>query len=167
MFWLGLHLWLDNSLISKNNIRESENGLLVDSESNANRIESNDVLGNKVDLNNANGLATNVNQNGYSNNNCEISNPSGLCTLQLMLCNHHKPVHNNLLLRSKSRRARIRLYRKKKNNLYHSSLSLETMKTQLRFGIFNRIMSRFSTLDLEQGSNKEIFIINSLILDRR
>jgi hypothetical protein len=31
-------------------------------------------------LNNANGLATNVNQNGFSDNNCETSNPSGLCT---------------------------------------------------------------------------------------
>jgi hypothetical protein len=70
----------DNSLISKNNIRESENGIFVDPESDSNRIESNDVLGNKVDLNNANGLATNINQNGYSNNNCEISNPSGPCT---------------------------------------------------------------------------------------
>jgi parallel beta-helix repeat protein len=70
----------DNSLISKNNVRKSENGIFVDPESDGNRIESNDVLRNRVDLNNANGLATNVNQNGYSDNNCEISNPSGLCT---------------------------------------------------------------------------------------
>jgi parallel beta-helix repeat protein len=70
----------DNSLISKNDLRESENGLFVDPESNDNRIESNKALRNKVDLNNANGLATNVNQNGFSDNNCELSNPSGLCT---------------------------------------------------------------------------------------
>src|SRR5215212_4042407 len=70
----------DDSLISKNDIRESENGIFVDPESNDNRIESNKAQRNKVDLNNANGLATNVNQNGYSDNKCKISNPSGLCT---------------------------------------------------------------------------------------
>ena len=70
----------DNSLISKNDIRESENGIFVDAESNDNTIESNKALRNRVDLNNANGLATNVNQNGFSDNNCETSNPSGLCT---------------------------------------------------------------------------------------
>jgi parallel beta-helix repeat protein len=70
----------DNSLISKNDIRESENGIFVDAESNDNRIESNKAQRNRVDLNNANGLATNVNQNGFSDNNCQISNPSGLCT---------------------------------------------------------------------------------------
>lgn len=70
----------DNSLISKNDIRESENGIFVDPESNNNRIESNKAQRNRVDLNNANGLATNVNQNGFSDNNCQISNPSGLCT---------------------------------------------------------------------------------------
>ena len=70
----------DNSLISKNDIRESENGIFVDADSDGNRIESNDVFRNKVDLNNANGLATNINQNGFSGNNCELSNPSGLCT---------------------------------------------------------------------------------------
>ena len=70
----------DNSLISKNDIRESENGIFVDPESTDNRIESNKALRNRVDLNNANGLATNINQNGFSDNNCQISNPSGLCT---------------------------------------------------------------------------------------
>jgi parallel beta-helix repeat protein len=70
----------DNSLISKNDIRESENGIFVDAESNDNTIESNKAQRNRVDLNNANGLATNVNQNGFSDNNCQISNPSGLCT---------------------------------------------------------------------------------------
>jgi parallel beta-helix repeat protein len=70
----------DDSLLSKNNVRESENGIFVDSESNGNRIESNDLLRNTVDLNNANGLATNVNSNIFSDNNCETSNPSGLCT---------------------------------------------------------------------------------------
>ena len=70
----------DNSLISKNDIRESHNGIYIDSESNSNRIESNDVLENELGLNNANGLAINVNSNSFSDNNCETSNPSGLCT---------------------------------------------------------------------------------------
>jgi parallel beta-helix repeat protein len=70
----------NNSLISKNNVRESPNGIFVDSQSNGNRIESNDILENELDLNNANGLSTDINQNQYSNNNCETSNPSGLCT---------------------------------------------------------------------------------------
>ena len=70
----------DDSLISKNNILESENGIFTDAESSGNRIDSNNILRNTVDLNNANGLDINVNQNRYSYNNCEISNPSRLCT---------------------------------------------------------------------------------------
>jgi parallel beta-helix repeat protein len=70
----------DNSLISKNNVRESHNGVFIDADSNGNRIESNDLLENVVDLNNANGLAINVNSNSFSDNNCKTSNPSGLCT---------------------------------------------------------------------------------------
>jgi nitrous oxidase accessory protein NosD len=67
------------SLISTNNVLESDNGIFIDPQSNDNAVEFNNVLKNKVDLNNANGLATNVNQNGFSDNNCQISNPSGLC----------------------------------------------------------------------------------------
>ncbi len=70
----------DDSLISKNDVRASHNGIYVDSESNTNRIESNDVVENELDLNNANGLAINVNSNSFSDNKCETSNPSGLCT---------------------------------------------------------------------------------------
>lgn len=70
----------DDSLISKNNILESENGIFTDAESSGNRIDSNNILRNTVDLNNANGLDIDINQNRYSYNNCEISNPSRLCT---------------------------------------------------------------------------------------
>jgi parallel beta-helix repeat protein len=70
----------DDSLISNNDVKESQNGIYVDSGSNGNKIESNDVLENELDLNNANGLAINVNSNSFSDNNCETSNPSGLCT---------------------------------------------------------------------------------------
>jgi nitrous oxidase accessory protein NosD len=68
-----------DAMISTNNVLESENGIFVDAQSNDNTIDSNNVLRNTVDLNNANGLATNVNSNSYSDNNCAISNPSGLC----------------------------------------------------------------------------------------
>jgi nitrous oxidase accessory protein NosD len=67
------------SMISTNNILESENGIFVDAQSSDNTIDSNNILRNTVDLNNANGLATNVNSNSFTDNNCEISNPSGLC----------------------------------------------------------------------------------------
>ncbi len=68
-----------DAMISTNNVLESENGIFVDAQSNDNTIDSNNVLRNTVDLNNANGLATNVNSNSYSDNNCAISNPSGMC----------------------------------------------------------------------------------------
>jgi len=68
-----------DATVATNNILESENGIFVDAQSSDNKIDSNNVLRNTVDLNNANGLATNVNSNGYSDNNCAISNPSGLC----------------------------------------------------------------------------------------
>jgi nitrous oxidase accessory protein NosD len=67
------------SMISTNNIGESQNGIFVDAQSSDNTFDSNNVLRNTVDVNNANGLATNVNSNAFSDNNCETSNPSGLC----------------------------------------------------------------------------------------
>ncbi len=53
---------------------KSHNGLYVDSENNSDRIESNDVLENEIDLKNANDLAINVNSNSFSDNNSETSN---------------------------------------------------------------------------------------------
>lgn len=35
---------------------------------------------NIVDVNNANGLGPTVNQNTFADDNCQISNPSGLCS---------------------------------------------------------------------------------------
>ena len=67
------------SMISTNNIGESQNGIFVDAQSSGNTFDSNNVLRNTVDMNNANGLATNVNSNDFSDNNCQTSNPSGLC----------------------------------------------------------------------------------------
>lgn len=65
--------------VSMNNIDGSQNGVFLDAQSSDNIIEANNVLGNLVDLNNANGLPTNINNNQYTENNCQVSNPSGIC----------------------------------------------------------------------------------------
>jgi parallel beta-helix repeat protein len=77
----------DDSTISLNNIAETGQGLttggtgiFLDAQSNNNLIDSNNVLRNTVDINNANGLAPNINTNTFQANNCILSNPSGLCT---------------------------------------------------------------------------------------
>ncbi|HZD36184.1 MAG TPA: right-handed parallel beta-helix repeat-containing protein, partial [Nitrososphaeraceae archaeon] len=67
------------SNIGMNNIVGSQNGVFLDGQSRQNTISSNNVLENVIDLNNANGLPTNINANQYVDNSCETSNPSGLC----------------------------------------------------------------------------------------
>jgi hypothetical protein len=67
------------SAIDMNNIVGSQNGVFLDGQSAQNTISANNVLENVIDLNNANGLPTNINANQYVDNNCETSNPSGLC----------------------------------------------------------------------------------------
>jgi hypothetical protein len=67
------------SAIDMNNIIGSQNGVFLDGQSSQNTISANNVLENVIDLNNANGLPTNINANQYVDNNCETSNPSGLC----------------------------------------------------------------------------------------
>src|ERR671910_337251 len=69
----------DNSVITLNSITESGNGLYVDSQSNNNNINFNNVLLNTVDINNANGLPVNTNANTFDQNNCMTANPSGIC----------------------------------------------------------------------------------------
>jgi parallel beta-helix repeat protein len=69
----------DESAINDNKIQGSQNGIFLDSQSTGNTVEVNNVHSNKVDLNNANGLAPNINQNTFSDNNCQVSNPSELC----------------------------------------------------------------------------------------
>jgi hypothetical protein len=65
--------------VDMNNIIGSQNGVFLDGQSAQNAISANNVLENVIDLNNANGLPTNINANQYVDNNCETSNPSGLC----------------------------------------------------------------------------------------
>jgi len=67
------------SNVGMNNVVGSQNGVFVDGQSSQNTISANNVLENVIDLNNANGLPTNINTNQYVDNSCETSNPSGLC----------------------------------------------------------------------------------------
>jgi parallel beta-helix repeat protein len=67
------------SEVSMNNIDGSQNGAFLDAQSSANSVVANNVLENVVDVNNANGLPPNINNNQFSDNNCQVSNPSGIC----------------------------------------------------------------------------------------
>ena len=67
------------SHVGMNNVVGSQNGVFLDGQSLQNTISANNVLENVIDLNNANGLPTNINANQYTDNSCETSNPSGLC----------------------------------------------------------------------------------------
>jgi parallel beta-helix repeat protein len=67
------------SIISANNVEGGQNGLFLDAQSHDNTINMNNILHNVIDLNNANGLAPNINVNSFADNNCMVSNPSGLC----------------------------------------------------------------------------------------
>ncbi len=69
-----------NNELSMNTIQGSVNGIFLDGQSTKNNVNSNNVLQNRgVDLNNGNGLPTNINDNVFSDNNCNTSVPDGLC----------------------------------------------------------------------------------------
>ena len=68
-----------SSSMDMNNIHGSQDGVFLDEQSSDNTINANNVLQNAVDINNANGLPLNINSNQYTENNCGVSNPSGLC----------------------------------------------------------------------------------------
>jgi Periplasmic copper-binding protein (NosD) len=68
-----------DSTVFQNNIDGSQNGIFADAQSSGNTVSMNNVLHNVIDLNNANGLPTNMNSNSYTNNNCQVSNPRGQC----------------------------------------------------------------------------------------
>jgi nitrous oxidase accessory protein NosD len=67
------------SSVGMNNVVGSQNGVFLDGQSKQNTLSANNVLENVIDLNNANGLPTNINANQYVDNSCQTSNPSGLC----------------------------------------------------------------------------------------
>jgi parallel beta-helix repeat protein len=68
-----------NSTIHGNNILNTSNGIFLDTQSSLNKVDFNNVFNNILDINNANNLPININNNYYSNNNCQTSLPSGLC----------------------------------------------------------------------------------------
>ncbi len=68
-----------DSNLGMNNIHGSQDGVFLDAQSSQNAISANNVLENAIDINNANGLPVNINFNQYAENNCGVSNPSGLC----------------------------------------------------------------------------------------
>lgn len=68
-----------DSNIYGNNILNTTNGIFLDPQSSFNNINFNNVFNNVIDLNNANSLPININNNHYSDNNCITSLPSGLC----------------------------------------------------------------------------------------
>ena len=56
------------SNVGMNNVVGSQNGVFLDGQSSQNTISANNVLENVIDLNNANGLPTNINANQYVDN---------------------------------------------------------------------------------------------------
>jgi nitrous oxidase accessory protein NosD len=69
----------DKSVIWANSVGGSASGIFTDAQSTKNEMKFNNVLGNTLDINNADGLALNINENTYSKNNCNTSNPVGVC----------------------------------------------------------------------------------------
>jgi parallel beta-helix repeat protein len=66
--------------LATNTIQGSVNGIFLDGQSTKNTIDKNNVLNNRgVDLNNGNGLPTNINDNVFTDNNCNTSVPDGVC----------------------------------------------------------------------------------------
>jgi len=70
------------SEVSMNNIDGSQNGAFLDAQSSANSVVANNVLENVVDVNNANGLPPNINNNQLTTNNCQGTNPTGICIVR-------------------------------------------------------------------------------------
>ena len=69
-----------NNDIYLNTVKDSLNGIFVDAQSHDNNATFNNLVqDNEIDINNANGLPTNINNNEYNNNNCSVSLPNGLC----------------------------------------------------------------------------------------
>jgi parallel beta-helix repeat protein len=69
------------SITSNNEITGSKNGIFFDAQSTENVVLSNTLSDNRVDLENANGLAPNFNSNAFQDNSCNISNLAGLISV--------------------------------------------------------------------------------------
>ena len=69
----------NQSLIEKNNVKGSGIGLFIEQPSNHNQINDNRLMYNTDDINDANGLPINLNNNQYYQNKCLASDPPKLC----------------------------------------------------------------------------------------
>jgi nitrous oxidase accessory protein NosD len=69
----------DESVVNSNSIQGAQNGIFLDAQSSGNTVQLNNANDNIVDLNNANGEPPTINQNTFSDNNCLVSDPGGLC----------------------------------------------------------------------------------------
>ena len=69
----------NQSLIERNNVKGSGIGLFLDEPSNQNQINVNNLMYNIADINDANSLAINLNNNQYYQNKCMVSDPAKLC----------------------------------------------------------------------------------------
>lgn len=70
----------ENNDVTMNTIQGAISGIFIDGQSSNNNINSNNILQNKgLDVNNANGLPLNINNNNFNDNNCMTSAPEGLC----------------------------------------------------------------------------------------
>jgi parallel beta-helix repeat protein len=71
----------DNVVAANNMYGNGASGIYLDPMSQRNHLDYNTVFGHETaDLNNADGMPTNVNQNSFGdNNNCGTSLPGGLC----------------------------------------------------------------------------------------
>lgn len=69
----------NQSLIEVNNVKRSGIGLFLDQPSNHNQINGNSLMYNIVDINDANALALNLNNNQYHQNKCMVSESEELC----------------------------------------------------------------------------------------
>jgi len=68
-----------DSTVFQNNIDGSQNGIFADAQSSGNKVAMNNILHNVIDINNANGISAQDNNNHFSDNNCQVSNPRLLC----------------------------------------------------------------------------------------
>ena len=68
------------NVLDFNTITGSVNGVFLDGQSTENNVNTNTIVQNSgVDINNGNGLPTNINENAFTDNLCHTSVPDGLC----------------------------------------------------------------------------------------
>ncbi|WP_148686373.1 right-handed parallel beta-helix repeat-containing protein [Candidatus Nitrosocosmicus hydrocola] len=66
--------------IHLNTVQDSVNGIFTDGQSHGNNITYNNLEHEtQIGINNNNGLPTNINDNAYYHNSCNVSLPNGLC----------------------------------------------------------------------------------------